>query len=59
MDRKPSPKKAVYENSRMKKLRTTRKVRMNVARKRTERALRSKAKRAHRNSTGFKDLEES
>lgn len=43
----------------MKKLRTTREVRINIAKKREKRALRSKAKRNHRNSTGFKDLEES
>ena len=42
----------------MKKLRTPRKVRKNVAAKRAKRALRSKAKQAHRRGTGFKDLEE-
>ncbi len=43
----------------MKKLRKPRKVRINVAAKRAKRALRTKAKRAHRRGTGFKDLEES
>ncbi|MCB1174434.1 MAG: hypothetical protein KDK39_12760 [Leptospiraceae bacterium] len=42
----------------MKKLRKPRKVRINVATKRHKRALRSKAKRAHRLGTGFKDAEE-
>ena len=43
----------------MKKLKKhKRKVRINVAKKRALRALRSKAKQAHRNGTGFKDLEE-
>lgn len=42
----------------MKKLKSTRKTRINVARKRHLRSLRSKAKRAHRQGTGFKDLEE-
>ncbi|MEQ9364801.1 MAG: hypothetical protein RIF32_11180 [Leptospirales bacterium] len=42
----------------MKKLRTSRKVRKNVAAKRTKRALRSKAKQAHRRGTGFKDMED-
>lgn len=35
-----------------------RKVRINVAKKRHLRALRSKQKRAHRLGTGYKDLEE-
>ncbi|MCB1315032.1 MAG: hypothetical protein KDK27_03715 [Leptospiraceae bacterium] len=42
----------------MKKLRKSRKVRKNLAAKRHKRALRSKAKRAHRRGTGHKDLEE-
>lgn len=42
----------------MKKLRTSRKVRKNIAAKRAKRALRSKAKQAHRRGTGFRDLEE-
>lgn len=43
----------------MKKLRQSRNVRKNIARKRHQRALRSKAKRAHRQGTGHKELEES
>lgn len=42
----------------MKKLRTTAKVRKNVAKKRLKRKLRSKAKQAHRRGTGYKDLED-
>ena len=42
----------------MKKLRKPKKVRVNIANKRAKRALRSKAKRAHRQGTGFKDIEE-
>ena len=42
----------------MKKLRTTAKVRKNIAKKRLKRKLRSKAKQAHRRGTGYKDLED-
>ena len=42
----------------MKKLRTPRKVRKNIAAKRAKRALRSEAKQAHRRGTGFRDLED-
>ena len=42
----------------MKKLRTSRKVRINVAAKRTRRRLRSKAKQAHRLGTGYKETVE-
>jgi len=44
--------------NKMKKLKTTRSVRIKVAEKRTKRALHSKAKRTHRMSTGFKEIEE-
>lgn len=43
----------------MKKLRKPRKVRINAAKKRAKRALRSKAKQAHRRGTGFQDLQDS
>ncbi len=43
----------------MKKVRTTRKVRINIAKKRHARILRSKAKQAHRRGTGYKEMEES
>jgi hypothetical protein len=42
----------------MKKVRTTRKVRINIAKKRHARILRSKAKAAHRRGTGYKEMEE-
>lgn len=42
----------------MKKLRKPRKVRMSVAAKRHKRTLRSKAKKAHRMGTGYKDLDD-
>ena len=42
----------------VKKLKTTRKVRIRVARKRHLRALKSKAGRAHRRGTGHKDTEQ-
>ncbi len=42
----------------MKKDKTERTTRINIAKKRTKRALRSKAKKAHRNGTGYKDMEE-
>ena len=40
----------------MKKLRTKRKVRINIAAKRFQRRLRSKLKQAHRRSTGYREL---
>ena len=42
----------------MKKLRTTRKVRINITKKRVKRTLRSKAKKAHLRSTGYKETAE-
>ena len=39
----------------MKKLKTSRKVRINIASKRFKRRLRSKAKQEHRRSTGFRE----
>jgi hypothetical protein len=42
----------------VKKLRTSRKTRINLQKKREKRALRSKAKAAHRRSTGFKEITE-
>lgn len=42
----------------MKKLSTSRKVRINLAEKRHRRRLQSKAKQAHRRGTGYQDLEE-
>ena len=42
----------------MKKLKTRLSVRKKLQKKREERALRTKAKQAHRRGTGFKDLEE-
>ncbi|MBI3396175.1 MAG: hypothetical protein HY042_10105 [Spirochaetia bacterium] len=43
----------------MKKPRKSRSVLMTLTKKRTKRALRSKAKAAHRRGTGHKDIEES
>ncbi len=43
----------------MKKLKTTRKTRQTMQKKKEKRALRSKAKAAHRRSTGFKEMTES
>ncbi len=42
----------------MKKLKQSRATRIRVANKRHKRALRSKAKQAHRRGTGYKDMEE-
>lgn len=42
----------------VKKLKTRLSVRKKLQKKREERALRTKAKQAHRRGTGFKDLEE-
>jgi len=42
----------------MKKLKQTKELRKKIAEKRHSRAMRSKAKQAHRRGTGYKDLEE-
>ena len=42
----------------MKKLKSSRSTRINIAKKREKRALRSKAKKAHRQGTGYKEAEE-
>jgi hypothetical protein len=42
----------------VKKLRTSRKIRINLQKKREKRALRSKARQAHRRSTGYKEITE-
>lgn len=42
----------------MKKQKTSNSIRVKIAEKRQKRALRSKAKKQHRMSTGFKELEE-
>jgi hypothetical protein len=57
-DRAPCARRAPSSFA-MKKVRTTRKVRINIAKKRHARILRSKAKQAHRRGTGYKEMEES